>query len=142
MIRHLKVPKGFGSSHPSGSVNWRARASGRDNGETPMARGRNVVELKSKKRKPAAKRRKGPLEWRAINRSARVKDGRSVLLAVPAPRKRGELLVIEAYWDVHTKAWWPANCASGVPGCEPAADTYGEPTMWMPLPAPPMKMAA
>jgi hypothetical protein len=86
--------------------------------------------------------RKSPDEWRAINRSAKVKDGRSVLLAVPDPRKPGELLVIEAYWDVKTKAWWAANCAAGLPGCDPIADVYGAPTMWRPMPEPPMQHEA
>jgi hypothetical protein len=100
----------------------------------------NVISLKPK-RKPARRqqsRRKKPDEWRAINRSHRVKDGRSVLLAVPAPRKPGELLVIEAYWCTATRAWWPANCASGVPGCEPVSDMYGDAVQWMPLPPAPV----
>jgi hypothetical protein len=86
--------------------------------------------------------RKSPDEWRAINRSAKVKDGRSVLLAVPDPRKAGELLVVEAYWDVKTKAWWAANCAAGLPGCDPIADTYGAATMWRPMPDPPVQHEA
>ena len=104
----------------------------------------NIVELKT--RKPAKRkqsRRKAADEWRAINRAARVKDGRSVLLAVPHPRRAGELLVIEGYWCTATKAWWPANCASGVPGCEPISDMYGAPVKWMPMPpAPALQIAA
>lgn len=103
-----------------------------------------VIDIATRKsHKPVTKsRRKRPDEWRSISRSARVKDGRSVLLAVPDPRRAGALLVIEAWWCITSRAWWPANCASGVPGCEPVVDTYGAPTQWTPMPAPPLKTAA
>lgn len=81
--------------------------------------------------------RKAPDEWRAINRSAKVKDGRPVLLLVPDPRKDGDVLVVEGYWCTATQAWWLANCAAGLPGCDPVRDVYGAPTMWRPMPAPP-----
>jgi hypothetical protein len=108
----------------------------------PKAATAKVIELRPARKPRKVAKRKGPDEWRAINRAARVKDGRSVLLAVPDPRRRGGLTVIEAYWCVKTRTWWPANCASGVPGCEPVADTYGEPAQWMPMPAAPFKQAA
>jgi hypothetical protein len=105
-----------------------------------MARA-NIIQLRPKKAvrsKPS--RRKKPDEWRAINRSTRVKDGRALLLAVPAPRRPGELLVIEGYWCTRTGTWWAANCARGLPGCDPLRDIYGDPMM--PMPAPPRKEAA
>ena len=102
-----------------------------------------VIQLKP--RKPARRKqpcRKKPDEWRAINRSHKVKDGRPLLLAVPDPRRPGKHIVVEGYWCANTQAWWPANWASGLPGCDPLRDVYGEPTMWMPMPAPPMQEAA
>lgn len=103
-----------------------------------------VVRRVPKAKKPRKQSvRKGPMDWRAINRAHRVKDGRSVLLCVPHPRRAGELQVIEGWWCKTTKAWWPANCSAGLPGCEPIADTYGEPLRWCPMPPPPvLEMAA
>jgi hypothetical protein len=108
-----------------------------------MASKGKVIELRPKQaRRKTPSRRKGRDEWRAINRSHKVKDGRSLLLTVPSPRKAGELLVIEGYWCTGTHAWWAANCAPELPGCDPLRDVYGEPKMWMPMPAPPLEEAA
>jgi hypothetical protein len=103
----------------------------------------NIVKLPTRTLSPSKpSRRKRPDEWRAINRSARVKDGRAVLLAVADPQRAGELLVIEGYWCTNMCAWWAANCAQGLPGCDPLRDIYGEPKAWMPMPAPPYKEVA
>jgi hypothetical protein len=108
-----------------------------------MAARGQVVELRSKKtRRKTQSRRKKPDEWRAINRSHKAKDGRALLLAVPAPRRPGKLVVVEGYWCGQTHAWWLANTAPGLPGCDAIADVYGEPEMWMPMVQPPMREAA
>lgn len=98
-----------------------------------------LTPAKPKRKTP--QRRKGPDEWRAINRSFRVKDGRSLILAVPDPRRPGEHIVGEAYWHVETAAWWWANTAPGVPGCDAIEDVYGAPEAWMPMPSAPALFA-
>jgi hypothetical protein len=100
----------------------------------------NVVQLRLKpatKRKPS--RRKKADEWRALNRSHKVKDGRAVLLAIKDPLKPGQWITGQGYWCARTKAWWWANCAAGVLGCDPIADILDlAGACWMPMPAAPL----
>lgn len=105
-----------------------------------MAARGEVIELRRKvTRKPRRKtqsRRKAPWEWRALNRSHKVKDGRALLLAVQDPRRPGHYVIGEAYWHVEARAWYWANTAPSVAGCDPISDVYElAGGMWMPMPA-------
>lgn len=84
---------------------------------------------------PAPKRRrKGPTEPRAMSRAHKVKDGRSVLLIFrPVPGSE-KLTVHEGYFDTVSGAWWLANMAPSLPGCDPAEDLLGAPQAWLPMP--------
>jgi hypothetical protein len=98
------------------------------------------------RRKPTKRkqsRRKRADEWRALNRSFKVRDGRPLLLAIKDPLKPGRWITGQAYWCTRTKAWWWANCAAGVPGCDPISDIYDlTGAQWMPFPPAPMLEAA
>lgn len=101
-----------------------------------MAGKGKVVELRPKKTaRRSQSRRKAPWEWRALNRSHKVKDGRALLLAVQDPRRPGHYLIGEAYWSTEGKGWYWANTAPGLAGCFAIADVYDlAGGMWMPMP--------
>jgi hypothetical protein len=102
-----------------------------------------VIELRPKPARTRTSRRKKPDEWRAINRSHRVKDGRALILAVPNPRRPGNFIIGEGYWCRRTGAWWWANTAHGLPGCDAITDIYDMTgAMWMPMVLPPVREAA
>lgn len=70
-------------------------------------------------------------------------NGRALLLAIPDRRPPGGFIIGEGYWCTLPRAWWWANTATGLPGCDAITDvldmTGG---MWMPMVQPPMREAA
>ena len=102
-----------------------------------------IIQLRQapKSRKPS--KRKGADEWRALNRSHRVKDGRALLLAVPDPRRPGNFIIGEAYFHVAAGAWFWANTSPDLPGCDAITDVFNMTgALWMPMVSPPMALAA
>jgi len=98
-----------------------------------------------KPRKPPAKKakRKRPDEWRALNRSHRVRDGRALILAIRDPRRPGSFIIGEAYFHVATDAWFWANTSPDLPGCDAIADVLDlTGALWRPMVQPPMALAA
>jgi hypothetical protein len=107
------------------------------------ARAPNVVQLPVKPRKRKASPRKRPDEYRALNRSHKVRDGRPLILAVPDPRRLGSFIIGEGYWCTRTGAWFWANTAYGLAGCDSINDIYDlTGAQWMPMPRAPLREAA
>lgn len=108
-----------------------------------MAKTARVIELRPRKTRQPAKRRKAADEWRAINRAARVKDGRPVLLAIRDPRKPGAWVTGQAYWHVAVGGWWWSNTGPEIRGTDSISDVYElAGAQWMPMPPAPAKLAA
>ncbi len=87
--------------------------------------------------KPARKR-KAPDEWRAMNRAAKVKDGRPVMLAFDNDGG-DDFILVPCYWHPKTKQWWPLHTGPELPNFDPAEMLYGDPRFWRPFPDKPVR---
>jgi hypothetical protein len=96
-----------------------------------------IIKLRpARKDKP---RRKRADEWRALNRSHKVKDGRQLILAIRDPRRPGERLIGQGYWHAKVGGWWWANTGPDLPGCDAINDVYDMTgASWCPMPVMPI----